>query len=153
MIKRLASAFIIITIILSMLLSSAGTVLAFANEADDTVPDSEEKIESEAADVTALTEKIAQMKAIDNIEDKYNLKTVKAWLSKAEAAVENKVQKNYVYGMWVSYYELENMADNGFFEGFEELCKTAAELGVNTLYVHIKAMDTLFYNSNYLYSL
>lgn len=67
-----------------------------------------------------------------------------------KAAVENKVQKNYVYGMWVSYYELENMADNGFFEGFEDLCKNAAELGVNTLYVHIKAMDTLFYNSNYL---
>lgn len=105
MIKRLASAFIIITIILSMLLSSsAGTVLAFANETDDTVPDSEEKIESEAADVTALTEKIAQIKAIDNIEDKYNLKTVKAWLSKAEAAVENKnVQKSEVEALISEY--------------------------------------------------
>ena len=67
-----------------------------------------------------------------------------------KVVVENNVQKKYVYGMWVSCYELENIAANGFFEGFENLCKNAAELGVNTLYVHTKAMETLFYNSNYI---
>ena len=40
------------------------------------------------ADVSVLGEKIASLETIENIYDKYNFKTIEAWVAKAEAAME-----------------------------------------------------------------
>ena len=94
--KRLISVFVIIT----MILSSAIGILASANELEndnsdveieDEIEDGTEGgIESEGADTAILSQKLAEIEAIEDIEDKYNIKVVEAWIKKAEEAIENK---------------------------------------------------------------
>ena len=66
------------------------------------------------------------------------------------AIVETPHKENYIYGAWISFYELEGMAAGDFYKGFENACRKTAEIGLNALYVHVKAMDTCFYNSEFL---
>lgn len=64
--------------------------------------------------------------------------------------IKTEPNENYVYGVWISCYELEDMAAEGFYNAFEKTCEEAKVMGLNTLYVHIKAMDTCFYESQFL---
>ena len=95
--KRLISVFIIAAMLFSL---AFGTILTYANEVNDTVPDIEDNkdnigdndennYESEAVDVSLLIQKLAEIEAIKDIENKYNIKTVNAWVEKAKSAIEN----------------------------------------------------------------
>lgn len=56
-------------------------------------------------------------------------------------------ENNYVYGMWVSCFELEKLSKGGFKEQFEILADNAEKMGLNTLFVHTRAFESCIYNS------
>lgn len=75
---------------------AAGTAL-FANkdaeatalaDAATAINDAIAGLVAKKADVSVLGEKIASLETIENIYDKYNFKTIEAWVAKAEAAME-----------------------------------------------------------------
>lgn len=87
--KRLISVFIITAMLFS---STFGMISAYADELNDTesdIEDTEDNIQTEATDVSALIQKLNEIEAIEDIENKYNVKTVNAWIEKANAAIEN----------------------------------------------------------------
>ena len=87
--KRLISVFIITAMLFS---STLGMISAYADELNDTesdIEDTEDNIQTEATDISALIQKLNEIEAIEDIENKYNVKTVNAWIEKAKAAIEN----------------------------------------------------------------
>ena len=87
--KRLISVFIITAMLFS---STLGMISAYADELNDTesdIEDTEDNIQTEDTDVSALIQKLNEIEAIEDIENKYNVKTVNAWIEKAKAAIEN----------------------------------------------------------------
>lgn len=57
---------------------------------------------------------------------------------------------NPVVGMWVSYLEWMNTdfsTEESFRRDFAEICRTAQEVGVNTLYVHVRPFADALYRS------
>lgn len=61
--------------------------------------------------------------------------------------IDTAVQKDCFYGIWVTYAELQSIAENGFTEGFEEVCINSAELGATALFVHVRAFCDSVYPS------
>ncbi|MEE0947003.1 MAG: family 10 glycosylhydrolase [Acutalibacteraceae bacterium] len=51
-----------------------------------------------------------------------------------------------LYGMWVTYSELNGIADN-FDYGFEQLCIKAKDMGITALFVHVRAFCDSIYPS------
>ncbi len=54
-------------------------------------------------------------------------------------------------GVWISYYELENMlnSSNGFKAEFERVIENCRELEIENLYVHTRAFGETLYHSKY----
>ena len=62
---------------------------------------------------------------------------------------KKKEEEKAFLGIWVTYAELEYAAQNGFDKGFEEICKNAASLNANALFVHLRAFSDSVYPSDY----
>ena len=62
---------------------------------------------------------------------------------------EKGAEEKELFGIWVTYSELELAAQNGFDKGFEEICKNASQLNANALFVHLRAFSDSVYPSDY----
>ena len=116
--KRFLSFFIIITIIIPMLFSLVA-FFASANEIDGTLPDidnttndTENPEETAKVDVSALVEKLEEINSIENIEDKYNIKTINLWIEKTQIAIDNPdISESEVTALLAEYEEIiQNVA-------------------------------------------
>ncbi|MBR1384427.1 MAG: family 10 glycosylhydrolase [Ruminococcus sp.] len=57
-----------------------------------------------------------------------------------------------VKAVWISYLELADIVNKGedyFSDKFSEMCSNCADIGFNTLYVHVRAFSDAFYPSSF----
>ena len=57
-------------------------------------------------------------------------------------------QKEELIGVWITYSELGDFAEEGFENSFEEAVKKCKELGVNNLFVHVRPFCDALYKSD-----
>ena len=68
-----------------------------------------------------------------------------------KTAQSEKLNYSEQKAMWMSYIDLNELfyqkSEDEFVKGFEEVCHNCKSIGVNTLYVHVRAFGDAFYNS------
>ena len=121
---------------------------------DVTTTTTEQTIQIEYPPANKVSAIVSTMKETTTKESTTTTTTTTASPPKDEKSNNSYVPINYdtVYGIWISYLEYSSMlsgsTEKQFRQNFETAVKNSKGLGVNTLYVHVRAHGDAYYKSD-----